>query len=207
MRRAKYMVIDTETTGLFDLTRPADADGQPRVAHLAAIWADEEGEELDRKDFYVRPDGWRMGAKASEVNGLTTAFLREHGQPIDTALDVYADSIARRCVVVAFNARFDTKAMRAELRRAGRDDLFARTPNICVMNPMTGLCQRPRRSGKGPRWPNLTEALEFFGHERVGAHRAMADAEGALTIMRELIARGELPEARVHYAKGRSTAA
>lgn len=31
------LVIDTETNGLFDFSKPADAEGQPRLAHLAMI--------------------------------------------------------------------------------------------------------------------------------------------------------------------------
>ena len=31
----KYAVIDTETSGLFDFSKPAEAEGQPRLASLA----------------------------------------------------------------------------------------------------------------------------------------------------------------------------
>ena len=31
----KFVVLDTETSGLFDYCKPADADGQPRLAEIA----------------------------------------------------------------------------------------------------------------------------------------------------------------------------
>ena len=37
-----YAVIDTEGSNLFDFSKPADAEGQPRLAELAIIYADSE---------------------------------------------------------------------------------------------------------------------------------------------------------------------
>ncbi|MEY4951800.1 MAG: hypothetical protein RL299_224, partial [Pseudomonadota bacterium] len=42
-----YLVIDTETSGLFDFKKPADDPSQPRLASLAMIWADDDGNETD----------------------------------------------------------------------------------------------------------------------------------------------------------------
>jgi DNA polymerase III epsilon subunit-like protein len=202
----KYLVIDTETTGLHDFSLPADAPGQPRLAHLSMIWADEDLKEVDRQDVYVRPDGWSMPQgpnSAGAVNGLTDDFLRANGADISVALDAYVDEIERGLIVVAFNAQYDCKIMRGELRRAGRDDLFDRTKNICVMRPLTGICRIPRPNGKGLKFPNLTEALDYFKVKpaQFKAHGAVDDAHGALLIMRELHRIGMLPEAAVHYAK------
>ncbi len=199
-----YLVIDTETSGLFDFKQPADAPGQPRLAHLAMIRLDDEGREEDRADIYVRPNGWSMPqgpGTAGEVNGLTDEFLTANGDHIITALNAYRYEVEAGRVVVAFNAQYDLKVMRGEFRRAGLPDLFERTPNICVMRPMTALCRIPRANGHGIKFPNLTEALAHFGHVRQGDHLAMSDAEGAAIIFRELKQRGLLPEAAVHYAK------
>lgn len=197
----KYLVIDTETTGLFDFKLPADAPGQPRLAHLAMILVDENLAEEARTDLYVKPDGWTMPAEASAVNGLTDEFLQENGLSIRAVLDVYADEVKSGRAVVAFNAQYDLKVMRGEFRRLGLPDLFTETPNICVMRPMTALCQIPRRTGGGFKFPTLTEALSHFGYAFTDAHRAMSDAEGALVVMTELRKLGALPEAAIHYAK------
>lgn len=199
-----YLVIDCETNGLFDFKQPADAPGQPRLAHLAMIRLEDDGSESDRADIYVRPDGWTMpqGPKsAGEVNGLTDDFLRENGVDISFALKTYGDEIEAGRVIVAYNAQYDCKVMRGEFRRAGLPDHFERTRNICVMRPMTGICRIPRANGSGIKFPNLGEAMAHFGHTLVDAHNAMADAEGAAIIFRELMKRGLLPEPAVHYAK------
>ncbi|RRY08865.1 3'-5' exonuclease [Brucella anthropi] len=204
--QAKYLTFDTETNGLFNFKLPADAEGQPRLAHLAMIWADEDGNEIKRKDYYIRPDGWTMPqgpGSAGAVNGLTDEYLMENGGHIDAVLHAYTREIERGLIAVAFNAQYDLKIMRGELRRAGMPDLFEKTLNICVMRPMTGLCQLPKRNGFGFKFPKLSEALEYFGHSLEGAHQAINDAEGALIVMRELMRIGRLPEPAVHYAKNR----
>lgn len=202
----KYLVIDTETTGLFNFKLPADAEGQPRLAHLAMIWADENGQELDRQDLYVRPNGWSMPqgeGSAGAINGLTDEFLRAKGADIEVVLDQYLEEIRRGLIVVAFNAQYDLKVMRGELRRAGKPDLFEKTLNVCTMRPMVKLCKIPYPNRGGHKFPNLGEALAYFGHGLQGAHQAMNDAEGALIVMRELMKIDELPVPAVHYAKAK----
>lgn len=202
----KIAVIDTETTGLFDFKAPADAPGQPRMAQFGGLLLDTEWpDQIDTVASYIRPDGWTMSAEAGAVNGLTTDFLMEHGSPVEWVLLQYARWIDEGRVIVAYNAQFDLKVMRAEMRRANMDDRFEKTKNICVMRPMTGLCCIPSPRG-GYKWPKLEEACAFFGIENAKAHDAMGDAEAALSIFWELSKRGLLPEPAVHFAKDRPAA-
>lgn len=190
MTEERYLICDCESTGLFDYKKPADAPGQPRLAHLTMI-----GLLGDRVWFkanaYVKPDGWTMPPELERVHGLTDAILNEKGVPVRDLLTLYAWFIDAGYVVVAFNAAYDLKLMRGELRRAGMDDRAARTPSICTMLACVDLCQLPYPSGRaGYRFPKLREALEYFGIEQRGAHTALGDAESCLAIFRELRARG-----------------
>ena len=194
-----FLAIDTETTGLFDFKRPADDPDQPRLASVAFIIADEFGREIEAVTRYVRPDGWEMPAEANSVNGLTTDFLDANGLPIADVLDEYAAHVEGGLVVVAFNAQFDCKVMRAELRRAGRPDLFEQTANICVMRGLHPYGQQGLGIRKG--FVKLSAACEWFGIVNESAHDAMSDAAAARAILERLIADENLPEAKVHYAK------
>ncbi|MER8602838.1 3'-5' exonuclease [Mesorhizobium sp. M1233] len=204
----KYAIFDTETTGLF-LWRdeagnpiPADAEGQPRLAHIGMILLDDNLIEERSIDLYVKPDGWKMSPGAQAVNGLTDEFLTENGFPIADVMGQYASVIDEGYVLVAFNSQFDTKMGRAELRRCGMDDRFERTPNICVMKASTDVCQIQRmRPGGGFKQPKLSEACAFFGIVNDAAHSAGGDARAALEVFRRLHALGALPEPQVHYAK------
>ncbi|MCV0395425.1 MAG: 3'-5' exonuclease [Rhizobiaceae bacterium] len=204
----KYCVIDTENTGLFrfkdeaGVPVPADAEGQPRLASLAMIFLDEDLNETDVVSLFIKPDGWSMPqgeGSAGEVNGLTDEFLHENGTPVLVALERYTAAIDDGYVMVAYNAQHDLKQMRAELRRAGLDDRFDRTPNICAMRACNPL-KIPKANGKGGS-PKLSDACAHFEIENGEEHSALGDARAAAEIFRRLHAMDALPEAKVHYAK------
>lgn len=202
----KVLVIDTETTGLFDFKRPADDVGQPRMASVAMLYFDNvaDGEPVSTFERYIRPDGWTMSAEAGAVNGLTDDFLHERGVAVAEALDAYEQALDLGYIVVAYNAQYDLKVLRAELRRAGRNDRFDRTPNICVMRPLTDICRIPGRYGY--KWPNLAQACAHFGIVNAKAHDAVGDAWAAARVMQALHRMGQLPEPAVHFAKNRPAA-
>lgn len=199
----QYMVIDTETTGLFDFSKPAHAEGQPRLASLAIIRLDDDLTEVARDSYYVKPDGWEMPEQASEINGLTLEILEAKGVPVQAVLESYVELIDKGHVVLAYGAQYDTKVMRGELRRAGMDDRFKTTPNVCLMRPCTPICQIPRAKGNGYKFPKLPEACEHFGIPFGTAHSAMGDAQAAADVARCLKALNSLPEPAVHFAKNR----
>lgn len=203
-----YAVFDTETTGLFLFrdketgeTVPADDPRQPRMASFAVILADETGAEISRAKHFIRPDGWTIdGTKAAEVNGLTDEFLNAEGVPVSEVLDLWEGYVNDGLVVAAFNAQFDCKMMRAELRRAGRSDLFEETRNTCLMRGLAPYANEGLPVVRG--YVKLAEACDYFGIENENAHDAMADAEAALGVLKRLIEDGRVLEPKVHYAKG-----
>lgn len=201
----KYAIFDTETNGLFRFKDeqgrpvPADHPSQPRLAHLAMILVDEQLREERSIDLYVRPNGWSMTPESSSINGLTDQFLIENGADILDVLDQYVRVIDAGYVLVAYNAQFDTKQMRGELRRAGMDDRFDRTPNICAMRSSMKL--GVKKPGGGGGFPKLEHVCEHLGIKLEGAHTAGGDTRACLAVFRYLHANGLLQEAKVHYAK------
>lgn len=218
-----YFVFDTETTGLpvrgkrGEPPVPADDPRQPRVASFAAIIADQRGREIERHKFHVKPDGWTMAAfdtltiaegkkPASEINGLTDQVLNDKGRPVSDVLDFYSSHVEAGLVVVAFNAIFDTKMMRGELRRAGRPDLFEQTRNICVMKAQDAYASRGLCMSR-PGFITLAAACAFHGITQSNAHDSLGDAEDARALLEILIRDNLLPEPVITYSASRSEAA
>lgn len=197
----KYLIIDTETSGLFDFSQPADGDGQPRMASLAMIFLDEKMEPEMELSMLIKPVGWTMNAEASAINGLTDEILNKDGVLIADALNQYVGAVDDGHIVVAFNSQFDTKVLRGELRRAGMDDRFEKTPTICTMRASTELVKAPKKTGRGFKFPKLEEACKYFGITNEGAHSALHDARACVQIMRCLKTVNALPEPKVYFAK------
>lgn len=199
-----FVVFDTETTGLFDFKLPADDPSQPRLASFAGIIADETGQEIERHKLYIQPDGWSIdGTEAAAVNGLTDEFLRANGVPIAQVLDQWISWVEQGLQFIAHNAQFDAKMMRSELRRAARDDMFEQTRQSCTMRSCAAHYGQLGMPVKRGTYVKLEEACGFFGIVIDNPHDAMADAEGALALLRRLISDDALLEPKVHYAKDR----
>lgn len=192
------IAIDTEGSGLFDFKKPADAEGQPRLAALTINVLDANDVRISQHHFLVKPDGWEMHPDATAVNGLTTEYLTANGVPVAEVLHAYFQFIDMGCFVIAFNAQHDCKTMRAEARRSGLDDRFEKTRNVCVMRKANGFI--PKATGK-KGWPSLAEARDFLGITHDKAHTSGADADSAETIYRFLKQQGADLTPEVHYAK------
>lgn len=196
-----YAILDCETTGLFNFALPADAEGQPRLAHLAMIFVDADLQEESVVDLLVKPDGWTMPPEVAAINHLPNELLLEKGLPVAHVLQAYIDAVDQGRIIVCHNSQFDLKVMRGELRRAGMDDRFERTPNICTMRALTDICQIPKANGKGFKFPKLSEAMAHFKIEQHGAHSAGGDAQSALELFRKLKELGRCPEPSINFAK------
>lgn len=195
---SKAIVVDTETSGRFDFKRSADAEGQPRLAQIAMLLIDDEDGSIESEhSFYIKPDGWTMEAEASAVNGLTDEFLRDHGVPVRDAMEAYSQAILSGRYLIAFNAQWDAKMCRAELRRAGMPDLFEQTRNVCVMRKANGIILK---EGGKKGWPSLERCREVLGLSSDGAHGAVKDARDALAVWLYLRSQGVdlMPEIHHH---------
>ena len=186
----KYLCFDTETSGIPDFSKPAHADGQPRLASYAFLFVDEDFEIEHRVVGLIRPDGWEMPPEAQAVNGLSTAMLLEKGESVVYAVGVFREAIDSGRTLVAHNLSFDAKIMRGELRRANLSDENC-TKGICTMRSLTAACAIPHPRGTGLKFPSLTEACRIIAKREVrNAHGALPDALGALWLLRNMHLRG-----------------
>ncbi|HUY05077.1 MAG TPA: 3'-5' exonuclease, partial [Rhodocyclaceae bacterium] len=203
----RYLVIDTETSGLFNFALPADAPEQPRLASFTALEFDTDTTPPDETpemfSTLVRPDGWEIAPEVTAINGLTTQTCMDTGVSIGSVLAYYTEKVLTGWIVVAYNAQFDTKVIRGEYRRANLPDLFEQTPNICLMRAAHKLkIEKAGEKKKG--FPKLSDVIRHFFREDIeGPHHSEIDALAALRILRKMIPMNALPAPEVHYAKNR----
>jgi DNA polymerase-3 subunit epsilon len=226
----RYIVVDTEGTGLFRhvnfladgsrVTARSDEPGQPRMAEFAAAIVNSDFVITETYQQYVFPDGWmnaeptsggwletpmvEMPEGAFEANHLSFDFLRANGRPVRDALQWYSDMLLTGYIPLGFNMQHDGRQLRAELRRAGMDDMFNETPNVCAMRSMQAAKIKVKKlNGKGG-FPRLIDVAAHFnvpGYTEDKHHRAAEDVFATVFIARELDNLGKLLPPAVHRAK------
>lgn len=189
-------VIDTATTGLFDFKRPADAPGQPRLARLS-MYRDALRSAADLQQSIVvelvKPDGWEMSTDAARASGIRTEDCIRNGLPIDDVLQHYIEVINAGHTIVAYNAAYHCKIMRAELRRAGYPDMIESTKTICLMRAAMQF-QIPKANGK-KGFPTMTDVTAFFSAQNARQDALTTPLARVVFILDQIERNGALPEA------------
>ncbi|MEV0276184.1 exonuclease domain-containing protein [Streptomyces sp. NPDC050610] len=189
--------FDTETTGV-------DVEND-RVVSAALVLQSQPGGTPTVRRWLVDP-GVPVPAGATEVHGLTWAYLQHHGRWPAPVLEEVARALAAVSAggtpLVVMNAPFDLTLLDRELRRhrsATLPDYLGRS-SLCVLDPRV-LDKHLDRYRKGRR--TLTDLCALYGVELAGAHEAAADALAALEVVRAVGRRfatriGRLNPAELH---------
>lgn len=131
--------------GAWHLSRMAPFDLEstgpnPEDAQIVQAYAGFVGGGLapvDLCDMVVDP-GVPVPAESTEIHGLTTEYVREHGTPAATAIDIItatvASALADGIPIVGHNIRYDLTVLDRECRRHGLPTLADRTPVAPVLD-------------------------------------------------------------------------
>lgn len=194
----RALIVDTETSGLFDYSKPAHAEGQPYLASISAFVLDEAGLVVAEMHRLIKPtEAWgeralaelKEGLGAFAINRLTYDQLMTKGGSVEDVLVDY-DQLTNLCDGIAgFNIGYDQKVIRGAYRRAGKPDRYGERPTFCVMRGSGALLKQ--RGIKLGKVPNLQEAVRLLlGREHAGAHDAENDASDAADLYRLLLNEG-----------------
>ena len=187
----RALIIDTETTGMFDWQKPADAEGQPRLLALSAIVVDPFMVNQMEYHTLVCPEGFEVDeeGEAFQVNGLSNEMLQSRGQPVADVLGRYNEMVDQCDFIAAFSVRFDQKILRAEARRADLPDRYGERRTFEIMYPARKIACRAAGPHSNPR--KLTECYEnVFGHPYEDPHEAENDLNATIELYRVLHGEG-----------------
>lgn len=185
----KYLIVDTETTGLpISYTAPFDdVANWPRIIELSWELCYDNGDTIEKACDLVYPDGsWRFPkGKFWQEHGFTEAESLLSGEPIDKLLLKLA--IAMNCadVMICHNLSYDKPIIECEFYRAKiypnavRRDLIKnnipikhglRPEGVKLQKECTKLLSAPILKLPGFKgqyaWPKLEAAYEFSMESR-----------------------------------------
>lgn len=191
------MVFDTETTGRTDFKAAYDALHQPNLVQLGykvyEVTTRQVVFEIGHLVDSTRIPGWSgIEAGAQAVHGITEDILRMYGIEPEKALRGFLNWTQKCDLFVAHNKSFDVLIMQTALKRNEfSPDWLEGKSTYCTMMTSTSICQIPSPTGRGYKWPKLSEAYPYFtGKELSGAHDALVDVNGCAEIFWHHVDRG-----------------
>lgn len=184
-----YLFFDTETTGFPKNWKApiTDTDNWPRLVQIAWMLYDLDGNEIDKQDYIIYPEGFRIPKGATMVHGISTAQALAEGKPLDEALTHFAKDVERATLIIAHNIEFDERVTGCEFIRADIDHKLFHKPRLCTMKskPVINFCKI--RGRYGYKWPKLIELHQaVFGVGFDEEHNAAADIEATAKCFWEL---------------------
>ena len=105
----------------------------------------------------------------------------EHGENIDDIINEFIEDLNKADFVVAHNATFDMKMIKAEVMRLGRNDHMRVCPWLDTCYYGYQLCQGKQANGRA-KYPTLSELyFKVKGKEPEKVHDAAADVSTLIT--------------------------
>lgn len=165
---APFAVLDFETTGL-------DPELDRVIEIGVALFA--EG-RLERSEMWFVNPGMPIPAESTEITGITDDMVKD-APGFEHVWPAVAPLLSGR-IPVAYNHRFDSRFLWAELRRIGERTVGEDVPPACAED---GVWIDPfvwaRELQKEVKGFKLTDVCARLGVALETAHRASHDAEAA----------------------------
>jgi DNA polymerase-3 subunit epsilon len=192
----KYLVFDTETTGMVEWKLPHTDPSQPKLVQLGCLLFDAEHNEINALKTLVVPLA-PIHEKAFEAHGISFETAETFGVSNENVMEMFCDFVDIADAVVCHNTAFDVKVMKHAAYNAKiQTDIFAGKAIRCTKEATTKILRLPSPFKKnGYKWPSLQECAQyFFKEDVVGAHDAMVDVTMTARVYRSLVENFEIHE-------------
>lgn len=188
-----YLFFDTETTGLpRNYNAPvSDSANWPRMVQLAWQIYDSKGQLIEKEDFIIIPEGYKIPPEAARVHGITTERALAEGTDLFEVLEKFSRRLSDASILIAHNISFDEKILGAEFYRKSIPNKLDKMKKICTMKSSANFCRIP--GNYGYKWPKLGELHHaLFGAQFEEAHNAAADIQATVKCFWALRQKGVL---------------
>lgn len=182
-----YLFFDTETTGLpLSWNAPiSDLNNWPRMVQIAWTKHNEDGKQITKKEYIIKPEGFFIPHEAAKVHGISTETANEKGISLESALNEFLNDLEDVEYLVAHNIDFDEKIVGAELIRKNLPNKIPNIKKICTMKSSIDFCQIPGKDKY--KYPKLQELhFKLFNKNFENAHDALVDVKACSKCFFEL---------------------
>lgn len=187
----RYMVVDTETTGLIktsfgnypDYTNSKEYDCSRMIQICWAVY-DNNGYLEEIENYYIKSKSFEV--TNTEIHGITQEKLINDGVLISNVFNKFKKSLKKVKYIIGHNILFDYYIILSELHRINFNqtiDMMKTKTLVCTMKKSI-----PLKVNGTFNYVNLMKLYKFlFNEEFEGQHNAKYDVIATNRILRELI--------------------
>jgi PAS domain S-box-containing protein len=181
--RGKYLILDTETTGLIpkQVSESSNPTNLPRVIQIAWLLFDAEGKLINSQNRYLRQE-MPIPVESTRIHGIDDASILQKGEKPAHVWNDFIKDLENCDYLVAHNIDFDIPIIESELNRLHIENPFAGKRKVCTMKLGKPICKIPAEDGNGYKYPALDELYFMCFHGGItslvieGLHDAWVDA-------------------------------
>jgi len=180
----KYIVLDTETTGVPPREEGFDSYPDPqqydihykdcRLVELGYVVNNTDDSkqdvEISRYDRIVKPINFTINN--SDFHHITTEIATAKGESLSAVLNQLTVDLESCSIIVGHNINFDIHILLAEAYRTGNDKLV----NLLISKEQFCTMTHGKNRMKTKKSPKLTELYKFLYNKPLDqSHRALLD--------------------------------
>ena len=173
----KYMVLDTETTGLPKMKKAGyspytelDKYDSARVVQISWLVMDAEGKIEDISDHVIKINNLE-NTYGTSMHGISDVISEAIGIEFDMVCDKFMNDLDRIDCIVGHNIDFDIHVLKSELFRSYKENIIKKMDSkdiLCTMKQMGEKLNKSR--------PSLAESyFQLFNKLMIGAHNSKYD--------------------------------
>jgi DNA polymerase-3 subunit epsilon len=193
----RFLFFDTETNGLpLDYNKHSShTENWPRLVQIAWIETTENGDILEEENYVIKPIGFEIKERSTEVHGITDDFARNNGAELKDVLRIFYPKIINADLIIGHNIKFDVNVVAAEYYRLFNKNPFDNKDTWCTMLNSVDLLKL--QSYHGFKWPKLSELYFFtFQTHLKNAHDAGVDITATKEVFFKLLEMGQFDLSR-----------
>lgn len=187
------LFIDTETSGIpARWNRPySDDKNWPHVIQVAWIVYETNGTEIKRTSRYIYEDDIAISLSSYKVHGITTDFLRQHGEKRKEVLRKLTHDIQKyQPLIIGHFVELDIQILSADYYRSNLKNPFINRSFFCTMLDSKKYALNPAVT-----YLRLAQLHEYiFDNVLTDIHEAEQDACATAKCFFELRSRKQITE-------------